>query len=630
MLSGRAMLHINDLSYRVGGRLLYAQATAAVAANQKVGVVGANGSGKSTLFRLIRGELGPEAGSISLSPKTRVSVMAQDPPDGGETLLESVLAADTERARLLDEVEHCVDGHRVADIHARLEDLGAYSAPARAAAILAGLGFDEAAQQRPCSDFSGGWRMRVALAAALFAPADLMMLDEPSNHLDLEARLWLEGYLARYRGGFLLISHDRVLLNAVCGHILHLDRQKLTLYRGNFDTFDRTRRERLAHLAAAHARQMQERAHIQSFIDRFRAKASKARQAQSRIKALERMEPITPVDADSHVHFRFPDPAPLSPPLLTLEDASVGYGGKPVLHRLNLRIDMDDRIGLLGANGNGKTTLLRLLSGSLQPMAGKVTKSSKLEVGVYAQAQTEALDVNRTPLEQVTDLMPMATETKKRSHIGRFGIGAALAEAKIAGLSGGERARLLFALMCTSSPHILLLDEPTNHLDMDAREALVEAIAQYDGAMLLVSHDPALLERCVDRFWLVGDGGCEPFDGDLDDYRKLVLAQRRGDGGGNGGGGEPQVDRKAARQAAAAARAAMAPLRKAARAAEQEVEKLGKRKAALEQELADPSIYLTDPEKVTRLRIKLAELGRTLASAEERWLEAEAKLEMQD
>ncbi|MGF1623294.1 MAG: ABC-F family ATP-binding cassette domain-containing protein [Alphaproteobacteria bacterium] len=619
------MLHINDLTYRVAGRLLYERATTAVAASYKVGVVGANGSGKSTLFRLIRGELTPEAGGIALSPRTRVSVMAQDPPDGDESLLESVLAADTERAALLAELDRSRDGHRLAEIHARLEDIQAYSAPARAAAILAGLGFDEADQQRPCADFSGGWRMRVALAAALFAPADLMMLDEPSNHLDLEARLWLEGFLARYRGGFLLISHDRLLLNAVCSHILHLDRTKLTLYRGNFDTFDRTRRERLAHLAAAYARQVQERAHIQKFIDRFRAKASKARQAQSRIKALQRMEPITPVDADSHVHFRFPDPEPLSPPLLTLEDAGVGYGGRPVLNRLNLRIDMDDRIGLLGANGNGKTTLLRLLSGSLSPLAGRVTKSPKLEVGVYAQAQTEALDVERTPLSHLTDLMPTATETRKRSHLGRFGIGGPLAETKIAGLSGGERARLLFALMCTSSPHILLLDEPTNHLDMDAREALVEAIAQYDGAMLLVSHDPALLERCVDRFWLVADGTCRPFEGDLDDYRQLVLAQRRG--GGEGRDGEAPVDRKAARQAAAAARAAVAPLRKAAQDAEREVETLNRSKAGLERELADPALYRDDPEKVTRLRIKLAEVDRALAVAEERWLAAEAAVE---
>ena len=620
------MLHINDLTYRVGGRALYERATAAVPAGHKVGVVGANGSGKSTLFRLIKGEIVPEAGGISLSPRTRISAMAQDPPDGGESLLDSVLAADRERAALMVELETCRDGHRLAEIHARLEDIDAYSAPARAAAILAGLGFDEAAQQRPCSDFSGGWRMRVALAAALFAPADLMMLDEPSNHLDLEARIWLEGFLAKYRDGFLLISHDRELLNAVCSHILHLDRLKLTVYRGNFDTFDRTRRERLAHLQAAYAKQMAERAHMQKFIDRFRYKASKARQAQSRIKALERMEPISPVDPDSHVHFRFPDPEPLSPPLLTLEDTAVGYGGDPILKRLNLRIDMDDRIGLLGANGNGKTTLLRLLSASLAPQDGRVTKSPKLDVGVYAQAQTEALDVNRSPLDQLADLMPMATETKRRSHLGRFGIGAALAQSKIEGLSGGERARLLFALMCTANPHILLLDEPTNHLDMDAREALVEAIAEYDGAVMLVSHDPALLERCVDRFWLVADGTCVPFDGDLADYRQLVLAQRR-ENAADKRSDEAPVDRKAARQAAAAARAAVAPLRKAARTAEQEVESLNKRRAALERDLADPSLYVEKPEEATRLQIKLAEVGRALAAAEERWLEAEAALE---
>ncbi|MEZ5667144.1 MAG: ABC-F family ATP-binding cassette domain-containing protein [Alphaproteobacteria bacterium] len=623
------MLQINDLSYRVGGRLLYEQATASIAAGWKVGVVGANGSGKSTLFRLIRGELPPEAGSVGLGPRTRVVAMAQDPPDGDDSLLDSVLAADGERAALLAELDRCQDGHRLAEIHTRLEDIEAYSAPARAAAILAGLGFDDAAQQRPCSAYSGGWRMRVALAAALFAPSDLMMLDEPSNHLDLEARLWLEGFLARYRSGFLLISHDRGLLDAVCTHILHLDRQKLTLYRGNFATFDRTRREKLAVLAAAYAKQQRERAHIQKFIDRFRYKASKARQAQSRIKALERMEPIAPVSEAAGVEFAFPQPEPLSPPLLTLEDASVGYGdGPPVLSRLNLRVDMDDRIGLLGANGNGKTTLVRLLCGELAARGGRVVKSSKLAVGVYAQAQTEALDVGRTPLDHVAALMPMATETRRRSHLGRFGIGANLADSKIAGLSGGERARLLFALMCTASPHILLLDEPTNHLDMDAREALVDAVTQYDGAIILVSHDPALLDRCVDRFWLVEGGRCLPFDGDLDDYRQRVIAQRRGgadarvEPAGDGG-----ADRKAARKAAADARASVAPLRRAARDAEKEVDKLHARKAAIEQELADPALYRADAEKVTRLQITLAEVARALAAAEEHWLQIAAELE---
>ena len=622
------MLHINDLSYRVGGRLLYERATVAIATGWKVGMVGANGSGKSTLFRLIRGGLAPEAGSISVSPRTRVVAMAQDPPDGDESLIDSVLAADTERATLLAELDHCQDGHRLADIHGRLEDIEAYGAPARAAAILAGLGFDDAAQKRPCKDFSGGWRMRVALAATLFAPADVMMLDEPSNHLDLEARIWLESYLGRYRGGFVLISHDRDLLDAVSSHILHLDRLKLSLYRGNFAAFDRARREKTALLAAAYAKQQQERAHMQKFIDRFRYKASKARQAQSRIKALERMEPIAPVNAETTVRFAFPRPEPLSPPLLTLEDASVGYGnGPPILSRLNLRIDMDDRIGLLGANGNGKTTLVRLLSGALSPGAGKLVKSSKLEVGVYAQAQTEALDIGQTPLDLVAERMAMATETKRRSHLGRFGIGAALADAKIAGLSGGERARLLFALMCCASPHVLLLDEPTNHLDMDARESLVDAVTEFDGAMILVSHDPALLDRCVDRFWLVEGGRCEPFDGDLRDYRQHVIAQRRGGDGRSGAGGDGAVDRKAARKAAATARESIAPLRKAAREAEKEVEKLIGRKAAIERELASPGLYQSDSEKATGLQIKLAEVGRALAAAEERWLQVAAELE---
>ncbi len=625
------MLHINDLVYRVQGEPLFDHATVAVNKGERVGLVGRNGSGKTTLLKLISGELHPDQGSITYPRLTRVGKVAQEAPSGQTSLIDTVLAADSERSALLAEAEHASDPHRIAELHERLATIGADSAPARAARILAGLGFDEAAQQRPCAEFSGGWRMRVALAALLFRAPDLLLLDEPTNHLDLEAALWLEGYLKSYPGTLLLVSHDRGLLNRAVNRIIHLDQRKLTAYTGNYDRFERLRREHLEHQAALHAKQQAQRRHIQAFVDRFRYKASKARQAQSRLKALARMEPIAAVMEDRTVTFDFPAPSHLSPPILTLENASVGYeAGKPILSRLNLRLDMDDRVALLGANGNGKSTLSKLLAGRLKCMEGRMTRSGKLKIGYFAQDQAEELDLQATPLAHMQRLMPMETETKLRAQLGRFGFGVDRAEVQVGKLSGGEKARLLFALMSREAPHVLILDEPTNHLDVDSRQALIQALSAFEGAVILVSHDTHLIELTADRLWLVADGTVSSFDGDMDDYRKLLLEQRRQERTRQRED-KPQrdevVSKKDKRRAAAEARAAVADLRKAAKQAEAKLEKLNRQKADLEKKLADPEVYEGPTAKLQDLQIKFGQIKQAIAEAEDHWLELQTALE---
>ncbi len=625
------MLHVNDLVYRVQGQPLFDHATVAVNKGERVGLVGRNGSGKTTLLKLISGELHPDQGSITYPRLTRVGKVAQDAPSGQTSLIDTVLAADAERSALLAEAEHARDPHRIAELHERLATIQADAAPARAARILAGLGFDEAAQQRPCAEFSGGWRMRVALAALLFTEPDLLLLDEPTNHLDLEAALWLESYLKSYPGTLLLVSHDRGLLNRAVNRIIHLENRRLTAYTGNYDRFERLRREHLEHQAALHAKQQAQRRHIQAFVDRFRYKASKARQAQSRLKALARMEPIAAVMEDRTVTFDFPPPAHLSPPILTLENAAVGYAAdKPILSRLNLRLDMDDRVALLGANGNGKSTLARLLAQRLKPMAGRMTRSGKLKIGYFAQDQAEELDLAATPLQHMERLMPMETETRLRSQLGRFGFGAERAEVAVGKLSGGEKARLLFALMSREAPHVLILDEPTNHLDVDSRQALIQALSAFEGAVILVSHDTHLIELTADRLWLVAEGTVVPYDGDMDDYRKLLMEQRRLERARQREDRPPRddtVNKKDRRRAAAEARAAVADLRKAARQAEAQIEKLDRQKKALEKQLADPQVYEGPTAKLQDLQIRFGQVKQAIAEAEERWLELQAALE---
>ncbi|MBI1206531.1 MAG: ATP-binding cassette domain-containing protein [Azospirillum sp.] len=621
------MLQITDLTFRYGGRLLLDHANASVGKGQRVALVGRNGTGKTTLLRLIVGELAPDGGSLGLPAGWRIGVLPQDAPDGEDSLLDTVLGFDRERAALLAESEHAHDPERIAAIHTRLADIHAHSAPARAAAILAGLGFDSVAQARPCAAFSGGWRMRVALAGVLFSAPDLLLLDEPTNHLDLEAVLWLEGYLRGYPGTLVLVSHDRDLLNTVPTATLHIDQQKLVAYPGGYDQFERTRAANRARLAAEQTRQEAQRRHIQSFIDRFRAKATKARQAQSRVKALERMAPIIGmVDEDAPV-FNLPAPDALAPPLITLDDAAVGYDGKPVLRGLDLRIDMDDRIALLGANGNGKSTLVKLLAGRLAPLSGRMHRSPKLRIGYFAQHQAEELDLTATPIQQLARAMPQAPLEKVRAHLGRFGFGQTRAEVPIGQLSGGEKARLLLALMARTAPHMLLLDEPTNHLDIDSRAALVQALNDYDGAVIVISHDPTLIELVAERLWLVGDGTCKPFEGDFDDYRRL-LDQRRSQGNGAEVGRRDAAGRRRdQRRAAAESRAALAPLKRRASQAETLVERLGAERRRLEARLADPASYSGPAAALIQLQVELGEVNRRLAEAEEVWLEAAAAFE---
>jgi ATP-binding cassette subfamily F protein 3 len=620
------MLHINDLSYRIGERLLIDHATVAIPDGGKVGLVGKNGAGKTTLFKLIAGEIGSESGTVSRPKNSRIGQVAQEAPGGPETLLEVVISADLERAALLAEAETAHDPHRISEIHIRLADIEAHSAEARAASILAGLGFDEATQHGPCSALSGGWRMRVALAATLFTEPDILLLDEPTNYLDLEGTVWLENFIARYRHTVVMISHDRDLLNRAVDAIVHLDQGKLMLYRGNYDSFDQQRRERQALQQKAKKKQDEQRAHLQAFVDRFRYTASKARQAQSRVKMLEKLQPIAAMADDTMLPFSFPDPAkPAAPPIIQLEDVSVGYTpGHPVLKKIDARIDDDDRIGLLGSNGNGKSTLAKLLAGRMEPMGGRLRRLHRLEVAFFAQHQLDELNPEQSAYDHVRELMPDAFEAKVRARTGAMGFTRQKMETPAKDLSGGEKARLLLGLATFTGPNLMILDEPTNHLDIDSREALVMALAEYKGAVILISHDRHLLEASVDRLWLVADGTVRPFDGDLSDYRTLVLDGRMGrSSGGSARGVSSSQDR---RRASAKRREDSAPLRKKVKEAETAVAKLQGEIAALDKKLADPKLYQR-PMDAAFLAKERADLARSLAAAEDKWLTASAEAE---
>ncbi|HEY0523934.1 MAG TPA: ABC-F family ATP-binding cassette domain-containing protein [Stellaceae bacterium] len=628
------MLTISNLTYRIAGRTLIENASAQIVPGQRVGLVGRNGAGKSTLLDLIRGTLQPDGGDIVRQRDARLGFVAQEAPAGDATPLETVLAADEERAALLAEAETATAPDRIAEIQMRLVDIDAHAAPARAATILAGLGFDHEAQQRPMSSFSGGWRVRVALAAALFAEPDLLLLDEPTNHLDLEAALWLEAYLKAYRYALIVVSHDRQILNGVCTHILHLHERRLTLYRGGYDDYVRLRREAAERSQALAARQEAERARLQAFIDRFRAKATKARQAQSRVKALARLEPIAVATAEeSGVRFAFPSPPPLDPPVLTFDGVSVGYEpGRPVLRNINLRLDPDDRIALLGANGNGKSTLAKLIAGRLRPLDGRETRASKLTSGFFAQHQVEELEPDRTPYEHLAALMPQAGETTVRTRLGGFGFGQDKAFVPVRDLSGGEKARLNFALISQAAPSLLILDEPTNHLDIEAREALVAAINEFAGAVLLISHDWHLLELTVDRLWLVAGGGVRPFDGDLEDYRRHLLEERSAAtapaGGASRAAGDASPSRRDERRAAAERRKELEPLRRQAREAEKRIARLTEERRRLDAAIADPATYADGGgNDIAGLLRRQADLNRQIEAAEAEWLSAEAAIE---
>ena len=617
-----SLLTLTGITIPIAGRTLLDNADLTIDPGRHVGLVGRNGAGKSTLLKAIAGDIAVDGGDIRLASRARLGRVKQEAPSGNATLLETVLAADTERLALLAELE-TADPHRLAEIHDRLIAIDADAAPARAAAILAGLGFDAAAQARPVESFSGGWRMRVALAAALFAQPDLLLLDEPTNHLDLEATLWLETWLAKFPGAAIVVSHDRGLLDRCVDSIAHLDRGKISVTPGGYDEFVRIRTERAMQLASMAEKVARQRAHMQAYVDRFRAQATKARQAQSRLKALQKLPQIETVVEDAPTRFSFPEPAQIAPPILALDRVSVGYGDTPVLRNLLLRIDMDDRIALMGANGNGKSTLAKLLAGRLEPMAGDVRRGPKLRVGYFAQHQEAELVASETPIDHMQRALPRATPVQVRAQLARFGLDADRAGNKVAALSGGEKARLLLALATREAPHLLILDEPTNHLDIDAREALVRALADFSGAVLLITHDPHLVELVADRLWLVADGTVTPFDGDLDDYRALLAERARPAAKTDAG-----PSRRDERRDRAEARVATAPLRKKARDAEARLTKLAAEKAAIETKLADPAIYAPGKvAQVTEAQTRLAAIARETEAAEMEWLEAAEALE---
>lgn len=611
------MLKISDITYSVEGRPLFEGASATIPTGHKVGLVGRNGTGKTTLFRLIKGELALEGGEISLPSRSRIGGVAQEVPSSSTSLLDTVLQADTERTELMAEAETAVDPARIADIQHRLSDIDAWSAEGRASSILKGLGFDAEAQLRPCSDFSGGWRMRVALAGVLFAQPDLLLLDEPTNYLDLEGALWLESYLAKYPHTVLIISHDRGLLNRAVQGILHLDARKLTYWSGPYDQFARQMAERRAVLTAEAKKQDARRAHLQSFVDRFKAKASKAVQAQSRVKMLEKMTPITaPEEAKKQV-FTFPKPEELSPPIINMEGAAVGYGGPPILKRLSLRIDQDDRIALLGRNGEGKSTLSKLLAGKLATMDGTLTKSSKLRIGYFAQHQVDELQINETPLQHLQAIRPAEGQPRLRARLAGFGLMAEQAETVVGRLSGGQKARLSLLLATIDAPHLLILDEPTNHLDMESREALVEALTEYSGAVILVSHDMHLLGLVADRLWLVKGGAVQPYTEDLEAYRRQLLA-----------GDEDAKPAKPVEKPKKISREDLTALRTEVKKSEERLEKLNEMRDRLAKKLADPALY-DDARKgeLDTWNKKYAEVMEALDRAEAMWLKAQEKLD---
>jgi ATP-binding cassette subfamily F protein 3 len=627
------VLQITDLTLRIAGRPLIEGASLTLPTGAKAGFVGRNGAGKTTLFRTIAGDLAPDAGSISLPKGTRIGRVEQEAPSGPRTLIETVLAADRERTALLDEAEKASDPHRIAEIHTRLTDIGAHAAEARAARILAGLGFDAAAQARPCSDFSGGWRMRVALAALLFDEPDLLLLDEPTNYLDLEGTLWLERYLARYPHTVVVISHDRDLLNTAVDFIIHLIDRKLTLWRGTYDSFERQYRERQALQEKQRVKQQAERKHMQAFVDRFRYKASKARQAQSRLKAIARLQPIAEITQEHAIPFRFPEPEkPLSPPIIRMEGVSVGYvPGHPVLSHLDLRIDDDDRIALLGQNGNGKSTFAKLVANSLTPETGDIVRASKLKIGFFAQHQLEVLKPALSAYDHVRELMPGAPEAKVRARTAQMGLTTEKMATAAEKLSGGEKARLMMGLAAFGAPQLLILDEPTNHLDIDSREALVHALNDYSGAVILVTHDRHLIEACADRLWLVANGTVEPFDGDIEDYRRQVLgiAPSREKDEAPAEKPQPATSQKEVRREAAQRREALAPLRKKIKDCEKRIEKLRAEIEALDGKLAAPDLY-SDPEEAAKLAKARTERVHDFARAESDWLDLSAELEARE
>ncbi|QDH17607.1 ABC-F family ATP-binding cassette domain-containing protein [Swingsia samuiensis] len=633
-----SLLTITDLTIRIAGRPLLEDASLSVDPGRKIGLIGKNGAGKSTLLGAIAGDISPDSGTITLANRATMGRVKQETPSGNTSLIDTVLEGDIERTKLLHEAETATDPTRIADIHERLIAIDAHTAPARAGAILSGLGFDQEAQLKPVSDFSGGWRMRVSLATALFLNPDLLLLDEPTNHLDIEATLWLESWLAKFSGAAIIVSHDRSLLDNTVDAIAHLDQLKLSLTPGGYDNFVRIRTEKMLQQNRMAERVAAQRAHMQSFVDRFRAKATKAKQAQARLKALERLPQIDSVVEDTPTRFSFPEPQPLPPPMITLDQVTLGYDGRVVLQGLNQRLDNEDRIALLGQNGRGKSTFAKLLAGRLEPMSGSYNHSSKLKIGYFAQHQADELVLTDTPVDHMARAMPDATPVAVRAQLARFGLDADRAENRVSELSGGEKARLLLALSTREAPHLLILDEPTNHLDLDARDALIRALAEFNGAVILISHDSHLVESVADRFWLVENQTISPFEGDMAEYKEWLTERARKARSENSeriktnqkekSEHKPELSAAQRRQERKEQTRALAPLRKKGRDAEEQLTRIAKEKQQIETKLADPNLYETsNSDEIVALNTHLSALNAKQEEIEEVWLEIQTELE---
>ena len=615
------MLTINNLVYRIQGRELFEDASVVLPTGSKTGFVGKNGTGKTTLFHLIQGHIQADAGSIELVKKARIGAVAQEAPAGNESVLDVVMAADKERTALLAESETATDPDRISEIYTRLADIDAYTAEGRASAILKGLGFEQDRQNSPTHELSGGWRMRVALAGVLFSQPDLLLLDEPTNYLDLEGTLWLEKYLATYPYTVFMISHDRDLLNKSVNSIIHLEHKKLTFYKGNYDTFENTRRMQMELNNKSRDKALDQVAHLQKFVDRFRAKATKAKQAQSRMKMIEKLKPPAAMFDEYAAPFTFQQPkAEQATPMITLDGVSAGYGTKTILRQINMRIDPGDRIALIGVNGNGKSTFAKLLAGDIKPMGGSFNKGKKLEIAHFAQHQMDKLKPDWTPFEHVVELMPTDSEARRRSRLSQMGLTKSRMDTLAKNLSGGERARLLMGLITFGGPGMMILDEPTNHLDIDSRDALVHALNDYEGAVLIISHDRHLIEATCDTLWIAENGTIRELDEDLDSYQASITSAKEGKGG-------TKAERKANKAEAAARRAEIAPIKSAIKDAEAKIARLKTELAKVDAQLEDPKVYNGNPERVIALGKDKARYSAEIDANEEKWLELSAQLE---